>query len=152
MNEGIKKVDLNFEKEKEDIKWKNQQEKTKYLMSKFSEVLAQNPIEIYTKYGDRIEKVGIIFDKIERVTTDESGTGGNIEVIFNNNNYIAVSKRGFGSSSLFGKEGQHKIKKEAFQNILTMMSELIKASGYSETEKSKMLQDVVDNFKDNIIE
>ena len=148
-----KKLGEEFEQQKKDVEWNNKQENAKYLASKFSEILAKNPIIVYVKHGNfKTEDNGIKFDKVKETRTDESGTGGYIEVIFNDRDSIAVNKDKFSGSNFFEKQSDYyKITKESYQSILTMMDRLIKISGYTEVEKEKMFQMVVDNFKNKII-
>jgi len=152
--EGINKnIDPEFEKQKERAEWENKQESHKYLASKFSEVLNQNPIVVYTQHRDsNPEDSGRKFDKVEEVRTDESGTGGSVSVIFDYNNWVAVDKKECKASSFFDKNNDYyKITEESFHNILDMMDELIKISGYTEIEKGKMFQSVVDSLKNKIV-
>ena len=154
MKEGLnKKSNSEFEDQKKNTEWNNQEESLKYLASKFSEMLAESPIVIYEeKKGSKAEEVGKKFDKVQEVRTDKTGTGGHINIIFDYNNYIAVDKDRFDACNYFQKQSDYyKITEESYQNILTMMDKLIKISGFSEVEKEKMFQMVVENFKNKII-
>jgi len=156
MKEGLNKnkeaEDAKFESDKKRVERDNKQENTKYLATKFSEVLAQNPIVVYTNHeGSKRKDVSKKCDKVQEVRTDESGTGG-VSVYFDSSDWVSVGENGFSASNFFDKKtGYYKITEESYQNILTMMNELIKASGYTEVEKQKMFQMVVDNFKGKIL-
>ena len=148
-----KPVDLQFEREKKDLEWKNKQDVHEGLASKFSELIAENPIVIYTQHnGFKPEKMGIFFDKIKEIRTDESGTGGSISVAFNYDDWIAVRTSGFSSSNYFDKTSDYyKITKESLSNIMRMMNELIERSGYTEQEKDAMSKSVFENFRNKIV-
>lgn len=147
MNEKLK-IDSEFEKKKEKVEYDNRRENHQYLASKFSEKLAESPIVFYYQDINSFAKIDKVFDKVTEVRTDESGTGGSVDINFTYNDWISVNKTNFRTSDSFER---YKISEESFQNILTMMSEAIKISGYSEAEKNKMFQDVVNYFKSRII-
>lgn len=154
--EGFKnkevKVDENFEKEKDNKQWENRQDVYKGLALKFSELIKENPIVVYTQDDNFAPTKNIGFDNVEDVRTDESGTGGSSTINFNSRDWVSVGKNGFSSSSYFDKKNKYyKITEESLSNIMRMMKELINRSGYSDQDKAKMFQDLSDNFKDKII-
>ena len=123
------------------------------LAQKFSEKLKEHPINIYIKHDnlpvENNRKTRTIFGNIESVRTDESGTGGSVSINFSYNNWISVRKDKFDGSDFFNpRSAYYKINEESFQNILTMMKELINRSGYSEVEKDNMFNLVVDGLKE----
>ncbi len=151
MNEGLNN-EFKITPEQKNIEWKNHIDMLNHFKEEFSKILKENPIQIFTKNADYpAEKLRGI-DNIKNVNIDESGTGGIVSVNFSYDDYISVTTKGFSGSSPFNKKYDfYKINEVSFQNILTMMDELIKRSGYSEQEKSKMFQFVVDGLKDKVI-
>lgn len=153
--EGLNKnIDPDFERQKKDIEWKNKSEIKEHLASKFSELIAENPIVVYYSQVNEdtgTENIRASFNKVKEVRIDESGTGGSMQLIFNYDDWVAVGKEGCRGSNYFDKSSNYyKISKDSADNIISMMNELIKRSGYNEQEKTKMLEDVVNNFKNKI--
>ena len=153
--EGLKKVsDEKFELEKRNTEQKNEEENQKYLISKFSEKISQNPIIVYVQYGSGEKPYGdsIRIDKVDGVLTDEQGKRNGVVVNFNKDITIAVSPSGIRASGFFSEKSEfYKVTNESYHNILSMMSELIEKSSYSDADKSKMLQNVINNFRNKII-
>ena len=147
--EGEKK----FERKKEETQWTNRQEKIKSLVLKFSEKLQKDPIIVYVKHSGFRAKKNTEYDKITDARTDTSGSGGGSTVFLGRDEWISVGKDGFNASTYFRPSSDYyKITNGSFQTILTMMDELIRESGYTETEKTKMFKAVVDGLKNKIIE
>ena len=164
--EGLNQNQAPSLKEKEDIEWKNKKENNEYLISKFSEKLAEAPIVVYLQHGEGApqKKDTRTFNKVERVFTNQFGTGAGVSVQFDKDNWIGVSigtvegkiedkvNGRVDTSYPFDKNnGFYKITEETFQNILSIMSELIERSSCPDTEKQKMFQLVIDNFRNKII-
>ena len=146
-------IDPDFERAKANQENKNKNKIYEGLASKFSELIKENPIIVYTQHdGFGSEQNNRFFDKVQEVRTDESGTGGSISVNFSYDDYIVVDKKGARGSYHFDKNFTHyKITKESLSNIMRMMNEMIRRSGYSDQEKAMMSQYVFDNFKGKII-
>ncbi len=143
-----------FEEDKKHIEAKNRKEMLGFLTSKFSEKLSENPVIIYTQHEN--EKPGESFrnlNTVKSVRSDESGTGGDVGMEFNDGHqYLLVGKNGVSTdSTLHPNADYYKITKDSYHTLLTAMNELIEISGYSEKEKAKMFQDVIDNFKNKIV-
>ena len=139
--------------EKNSIQAQNRAEKIEGLLLKFSDLIKENPIIVTYTGGEnsKMEHAEKI-DKIESVVSDKNGVGDNTGVRFSNGEYIYIRRNAVDASPLFveGSTG-NKITEESFQNILTIMKELIKISGYDNADKEKMFELVVNNFKDSII-
>ena len=141
------------ENTKRDIEFSNNKEKMKDLISKFNERLSKNPIAIYVQHDKKYKAENPrTYNAITNTYTDISGTGGSVGFDFDDREYISVTKNEIRPSSFFDSRAEYyKITEDSFQNILRMMDELIRASGYSDVDKSKMFQYVIDNFKEKII-
>lgn len=138
------------DREKKNAEYKNYENKMAHLTEKFSELLKDNPIVTYVQhegFGPENKKE---ITTIEKVYTDQSGSGGDSVVSFDSERYISVGKGGYQDS--LTNSSFNKITKESFYTISRMMDELIKDSGYSDAEKTKMSQMVIDNLKNHIIE
>lgn len=147
-------IDPEFERTKKNQELKNKNEVYKDLVSKFSDLIAENPILIYTQHGDFAPRQDISpIDRVHNVVTDESGTGGATSIGFNDGSeWISVGTKGINCSHYFDKKTEYyKITKESLSNIMRMMDEMIYRSGYSDQEKAMMSRYIVDNFKDKII-
>lgn len=153
MMEGKNKTpDYEVEKEKMGVQMDNRRAEIENMISKFTEKLSANPIKLYTQHTGSSPSESGSLDKVKNVSFDESGTGGDSSIDFGNHEYIAVNKDGLRTSTYFNSENDYyKVNNDSYHNILTMMDELIKNSGYSETEKSKMFKYVIDNFKNKIL-
>lgn len=152
--EGLNQNQAPSLKEKEDIEGKNKKENNEYLISKFSEKLAEAPIVVYLQHGESEpqKKDTRTFNKVEKVFTNQFGTGAGVSVQFDKDNWIGVNIGTVDTSYPFDKNnGFYKITEETFQNILSIMSELIERSSCHDTEKQKMFELVVDNFRNKII-
>lgn len=155
--EGIKtdqdfKKDPEFEREKKNQEWKNKNEVYKNLALKFSDLIKENPIVVYTQHGEGYNaNATSSFDTVKNVETDETGTGGCCSIDFGED-WISVGKNGARCSHYFDKKTEYyKITKESLSNIMRMMDEMINRSGYSDQEKAMMSRDVFDNFRNKII-
>lgn len=138
------------ERDKVSTERKNYETKMAHLTEKFSELLKDNPIVTYIQHeGFGAERKHEI-ESIEKVYNDQAGSGGESVISFNREDYISVGKNGCKSS--LTDNSFNKISKESFYTISRMMDELIKDSGYTEAEKAKMSQMVIDNLKNHIIE
>ena len=141
------------ENKKRDVEFSNNREKMKDLISKFNERLSETPIAIYVQHDKKYKPENPkTYSAITNAYTDPSGTGGSVGFEFENREYLSVTKNEVRTSSFFDSRAEYyKITEESFQNILRMMDELIRSSGYSDVDKSKMFQYVIDNFKEKII-
>lgn len=145
--------DPEFERAKDNQERENKNKIYEGLASKFSELIAENPIVIYTQHGDGSPRKDIgPFNKVKDVRTDESGTGGGASINFDGSEWVSVGKNGVSCSHYFDKKTEYyKITKESLSNIMRMMDELIGRSGYSDQEKAMMSKYVFDNFRNKII-
>lgn len=149
MKEGREKIDEEFEKQKGAVELENRKNKEKFLIENFSEKLRGGPIVVY-KEG----KKGIFSqsDKVEDVRLNYDDQG--ISVFFNHNNWIEVyaNTKGIGFYDSFAsKEEDYKITKDSFDTILNIMHDAIEATVCSDSDKEKMFQMIIDNFKNKII-
>lgn len=151
--EKIKPVDPKFEEAKKTQQHENKMTIHKELAIKFSELIKEEPIVIYTQHdGFKPEKNEIYFNNVNEIRNDETGTGGSIEVLFSYDDWVAVGTNGCRGSSYFDKNNDYyKITQESADSVIRMMNELIERSGYSSIEKTKMSQDVFNNFKNKIV-
>jgi len=156
------KIETNF-KEQKSFEDKNKEKNLEDLKNKFNEILKENPIVFYSKKfkNEKPMKTGTSFNLIKDVRTDESGTGGNIGFTASYadkerkegyyDSYFFVDKNKANGHYEFNSKDESRITKESFQNIVTIMNDLIKISGYSEKDKNQMFLYVIDNFKDKIL-
>lgn len=147
------KIDPEFERSKKNQERENRQDVYEGLAKKFSELIAENPIVVYTQHdGFDPEDNGTSFSKVKDVRTDESGTGGSISVNFSYDDYVVVDKSGARGSYAFDKNSPYyKITKESLSNIMRMMDEMIGRSGYSDQEKAMMSKSVFDSLRNKIV-
>jgi hypothetical protein len=142
-----------FEREKKQTEQNVYREKMDFLTKKYSEILEKEPVIVYTQHDNYKPEKTREFNNIRDMKTDTTGTGGRITAYFDYDDYISVDKDSFSPSNYFQSgSGYYKMTKDSFNNILNMMDELIKDSGYTEAEKNKMFQSVVDGLKNKIID
>lgn len=158
MNENPSKIESSklvplSEREKTNTEMQNYKEHMKHLAEKFSGWLQDEPITVYTQYTGFPANSERKFDQIKEVHTDRTGSGGSIDVFFDRDNYISVNKDKYSGNSQFSPTADYyKITKESFYNISRMMDELIRDSGYTEVEKTKMSKMVIDALKNKIVD
>jgi hypothetical protein len=152
-----KEVDQDFENKKHDVEYNNHQAKMEHLASRFTEKLSEHPITIYDVSYDKNPKKARILDSVTEVRVDVGGTGGGVSIAFGadgglrTDDWVGINGKGVASGDNgFGRDW-YKIDNDAFQMILTMLSELIKASGYNDTEKQSMFNSAIEYFKNRII-
>ncbi|MEA3399267.1 MAG: hypothetical protein U9R00_02000 [Patescibacteria group bacterium] len=132
----------NFEKQKKQHEEDHEQKEDKRFLDEINEIFKKNPIKFYEDSGVESNKK---IDNVKSISSDKSGTGGKIGIEFTYDDYVSVNKKSFNSGGVFNYS-RMKIDDESFHNILTAMDKLIKKSGYSEVEKEKMFNMVVDKL------
>ena len=132
------------EKDPQEEKGKKELSNNKYVMdelkSKYSEKLKENPIVVLGSISSKNEVTDI-----NRIDTDQSGTGGDIGLSFGKgDDYLYVDKNGKINDRLF--KDIYKTDENSFHTIVTIMSDLIERSGYSVEQKSKMQRNVIQHL------
>lgn len=138
---------INNQREGRDIKdqeIKNNRYVIEELKSKYEEKIKENSIKIFSELSGTKE-----IKSIYKIETDSLGSGGNIGLAFENGDkYLYIDKNGKINDGLFNNI--YKTDKNSFDNIITIMTDLINRSGYSENEKSKMQREII-SYLDSII-
>jgi hypothetical protein len=147
-----------FEDEKERVENKNKNDEIEILKTKFSAMLAENPIVVYeyeplrTDESKRLEKLGDIneVNNISGYSTKENST---ININFGKyGTYINVNNTRLDGGHLFDPAFRNnKITEDSFKNILTMISESMKTLNFPENDKVQITQRIIDNFKGRIL-
>jgi hypothetical protein len=148
-----KKPDAQFEQDKRYVEDSNYREKINHFVSKFSEKLSENPIKEYVQHkSDEFPKEQGSLNKVTSIRFDESGTGGSMGIEFGSYNYINVDTSGTRGGGVFEKNADYyKVSQNSFHDIVSMMDQLIKSSGYTDMEKTKMLDYVIKHFEHKVI-
>jgi len=138
--------------EQKHIEMSNHKGVVEELQSEFNERLSEKSIKIYTQHSENDEpRLSRELRLVKSVSVDETGTGGSVGLNFEND-YISVRPQdGLSASGLF-KQDFYKLTSDSYHTILDMMNDLIKQSGYSDSEKDKMFNFVVNGLKNMITE
>lgn len=153
--EKLPQKDEAFEAQKRQAEEQRKKETLEDLKSRLQEMIKENPIDI--KYCGHANSTGYKFDKINSISIIDKkyNVRAGIDFTmgkFDRDNYLYVSDKGITSSLAFEKKDpEYKITNTSFQTLSTMMNTLIMRSDISDLEKDKMLQYVIDNFKDKIL-
>lgn len=143
-----------FEQQKISLENQRNEEELKELKNKFSKILEENPIAFYNfdnyREVNKYEKEGEL-NFVSGIEVDKSGKGDGVKLSFNYGNFIKVETKKEQPVSLSNNLYRKNITEESFQNILTMMYDLIKISGYSDSEKEKMFQGLNNFFKGSVV-
>ena len=155
--EKLPQKDEAFEAQKKQAEEQRKKETLEDLKSRLQEIIKENPIEIKdcghsnndSYKFNQIKNVWIIDNKNYhfKVGFDfmEKDSGGR-------DYFFYVTDEGIKTSAIFeNKNPKYKITKDSFENLSTMMNKLIQRSNLNDLEKNKMLQYVIDNFKDKIL-
>lgn len=137
--EGVKSnKSLGQMKEERNTEFGNERLKKEDLLNKINEKLSSHPIA----FCDPMGKVSEV-KSLENISIS-NGDGGDISVSFNNNDFFSVGKDGVVRTHIY-----RNIKdKNSFHNFLDIMQKLINESGYSEVEKTKMSNGVIQKLKE----
>lgn len=133
-------ADHNSDREKRNKEIENYKNLMSELKSKYSEKLKESPIKIKSSVGVPIE-----IKDIYKLSTDLSGTGGDIWVNFDTGDeYFCTDKNGKINDRVFNNV--YKTDEESIQTITTIMTDLINRSGYSDAEKNKMQSNIINHL------